>query len=163
MSSTDLDADAIDFAIAAWREEGRWIAQALPAQSATTLDEFATSLRRLPGEGGVLGFVGVSDEFFVAVRQTGEHTRAFVSDGTAILDWSLADEVADSAGIQVDDDELEEFEPLGDLSMLADFGLDSTELLFICNDSELYPDEQVRAIAKKIGFEQQIKSLIPAS
>lgn len=154
------DADSIDYAVAVWREEGRWTASALPAGAAGSLDDLATALRRLPGEGGVLGFVGIADEFFIGIRQTGEHTRAFVSDGTAILDWGLADEVADLSDVPVDEDELEEFEPVGDLSLYADFGLDSTELVFICNDAELYPDEQVRMIAKRIGFDAQIKSLV---
>ncbi len=163
MGTADVDADAIDFAVAVWREEGRWTASALPGRVATTLEDLAEALRRFPGEGGVLGFVGVSDEFFIGVRQTGERTRAFVSDGTAVLDWSLADDVAEAAGIPVDEDELEEFVPLGDVALFADFGLDATELEFICNDPDLYPDEQVRAIAKKIGFETQIKSLVRSS
>lgn len=150
----------IDYAVAVWREEGRWTASALPPGATDSLEELATALRRLPGEGGVLGFVGVADEFFIGIRQTGEHTRAFVSDGPAILDWPLADEVADLLPVPVDEDELEEFEPVGDLSLFADFGIDATELVFICNDADLYPDEQVRMIAKRIGFDQQIKSLV---
>ena len=156
----DDDVEPIDYVVAVWREEGRWTATALPAESATSLDDLATALRRLPGEGGVLGFVQIADEFFIGIRQTGDRTRAFVSDGTAVLDWGLADEVLEAVGLQVEDDDLEELEPVGDLSLYADFGLDATELGFICTDPDLYPDEQVRAIAKKLGFDPQIKSLV---
>ena len=160
MSEDTDEVESIDYVVAVWREEGRWTASALPAESAASVDDLAAALRRFPGEGGVLGFVQVADEFFIGVRQTGERTRAFVSDGTAVLDWGLADEVLEAVGLQVEDDELEELEPVGDLSLYADLGLDSTELAFICNDADLYPDEQVRAIAKRIGFDPQIKTIV---
>ena len=158
----DDDIESVDYVVAVWREEGRWTASALPAEAATSLDDLAAALRRFPGEGGVLGFVQIADEFFIGVRQTGERTRAFVSDGTAVLDWGLADEALEAVGLQVDDDDLEELEPVGDLALYADFGLDATELAFICTDPDLYPDEQVRAIAKRIGFDTQITSLVRA-
>ena len=160
MSAAGTDTDPVDYAVAVWREEGRWNATALPDSVTGSIEDLAAELRRLPGEGGVLGFVGVADEFFIGIRQTGEHTRAFVSDGSAVLDYALADEAADLAGMIVDDDELEDFEPVGDLAIYADFGLDATALTFICNDPDLYPDEQIRAIAKRIGFEAQIKPLV---
>ena len=163
MTSTGTDTDPVDYAIAVWREEGRWNATALPESATGSIEDLAAELRRLPGEGGVLGFVGVADEFFIGIRQTGEHTRVFVSDGAAVLDYALADEAADLAGAVIDDDDLEEFEPVGDVSLYADFGLDATALTFICNDTDLYPDEQIRAIAKRIGFETQIKSLVRTS
>ena len=82
--------------------------------------------------------------------------------GTAILDWELAAEVADVIGLDIDEDELEDFEPIGDLSLFADFGFDSTELALLCGDVDLYPDEQVRTIAKRMGFLPQLSAAIPA-
>ena len=158
--STNADADLVDFAVAAWREEGRWSVSALPARVTGSMEDLRTALRRLPGEGGVFGFIGNFDEFFMIIRQVGEHTRMFLSDGTAVLDWPLADEAAEAVDLFVDEDELEEFVPIGDLEILHDFGIDSTELLLMCEDVNLYPDDQVKQIARKLGFGPQLASAL---
>ena len=147
--------DDLDFAVAAWREEGRWNVSALPLRTAADIESLRAALRQLPGEGGVFGIVGVLDEFFLIVRQSGEHSRMFVSDGTAILDFALVEDAADLAGLPVDEDELEEFMPAGDATILADFGVDETELRLLCEDDSLYPDEQLAAIAKRLGIGDQ--------
>ena len=162
MATGDVDAASIDFAVACWREEGLWSVTALPARSTASADALVSALRQFPGEGGVFGIVGVSDEFFIAIRQLGDRTKALISDGSAILDWDLAEEVADLVGLQVDEDDLEEFEPIGDLSLFSDFGLDSTEMSLLCADEDLYPDEQVRTIAKRVGFLAQLSAVVRA-
>lgn len=162
MGSEGIDDTSIDFAVACWREEGVWTVSALPARSTMSADALVATLRQFPGEGGVFGLVGVSDEFFLAIRQVGERTRAIISDGTAVLDWDLASEVADVIGLDIDEDDLEDFEPVGDLSLFADFGFDATELGMLCSDVDLYPDEQVRTIAKRVGFLPQLSAVIPA-
>ena len=161
MGSEDADAAPIDFAVTCWREEGQWTVLALPERSTSSAEALVAALRQFPGEGGVVGFVGVSDEFFVAIRQAGDHTRAFISDGTCILDFELAEELAEFIGLEMDEDDLEDFEPVGDLSLFADFGLDATELSLLCGDSDLYPDEQVRMIAKRVGFLPQLTVAMP--
>lgn len=163
MSPQTVDADSIDFAIACWREEGIWMAAALPARAASSIDTLASALRQFPGEGGVFGVVAVADEFFIALHQMGDSTRAFISDGAAILDWSLAEEVAEVIGLDIEDDELEDFEAVGDLSLFADFGLDETEISLLCAEEEMYPDEQIKVIAKRVGFSSQLLSVLPAN
>lgn len=163
MGTQQMDADSIDFAVAVWREEGQWLASALPARVATSMDELTKALRQLPGEGGVFGFVGVVDEYFIVVREVAGSARAMISDGAAILDWVLAEEAADVIGLDIDDDDLEDFEPVGDMSIFADFGLDEDELGLLCRDEDLYPDQQIKAIAKRIGFSQQLKSVLRAN
>jgi putative tRNA adenosine deaminase-associated protein len=161
MASEDVDAAPIDFAVACWREERQWTVLALPERSTSSAEALVSALRQFPGEGGVFGFVSVSDEFFVAVRQAGDHTRAFISDGTCILDFELAEELAELIGLDVDEDDLEDFEPVGDLALFADFGLDATEVSLLCGDTDLYPDEQVRMIAKRVGFLSQLTVAMP--
>ncbi|CAB4863741.1 unannotated protein [freshwater metagenome] len=163
MGTQLVEAESIDFAVAVWREEGIWMAAALPVRGAITAEALTSALRQFPGEGGVYGLVAVSDEFFAAVHQIGDRTRAFISDSTAILDWSLADELAEMIGLQVEEDELEDFEAIGDLSIFADFGLDATEVSMLCADDEMYPDEQVKVIAKRVGFAAQLASVLPAN
>ena len=55
-----------------------------------------------------------------------------------------------------DEADVEEYEAAGDVSLCADFGLDGPELVMICQDEELYPDEQVRAIAEAACFRQRM-------
>lgn len=143
----------VDVSMVFYREEGRWNVAALPARGSTTLDNLLDALRRFPGEGGVLGGVAVGDEFFVLVRESGQGRRLMVSDGASTLDWSLAEEAATMIGY--DEDDPEEYEPIGDVSLLEDFGLSAEDVISICQDEDLYPDEQLAAIADRIGCGSQ--------
>lgn len=155
-----MTADVVDFAVAAYREEGRWTVVPLPPHSVTTAQGFVASLRQLPGEGGVFGIVGVADEFFILAHTVRDGVRLMISDAAALLDWSLAQEAADLIGLEWDEDDIEEFEAAGDVSLCTDFGLDGAELVMICQDEELYPDEQVRAIAKRLGFAKELAAAL---
>jgi putative tRNA adenosine deaminase-associated protein len=105
-----------------------------------------------------MGAVAVGDEFFVIVRESGQGRRLMVSDGASTLDWSLADEAATLLGF--DEDDPEEYEPIGDVGLLADFGVSADDIVAICQDEDLYPDEQLAAIAQRLGFEDQWQSAL---
>jgi putative tRNA adenosine deaminase-associated protein len=157
-----MDEGALDFALCVWREDGRWQVSSLPPRAADSLDTFVHAVRQQPGEGGTLGLVSVADEFFVVVRVNGDAVRYLLSDLNAAYDWPLADEVADALGIEVpeDDEELDEVQPAGDLTLLADFGMDAAELDVLCSDPELYPDEQLGSVAARLGFADQLESTL---
>ena len=155
MSTEEVSADNIDFAIAAYREEGQWTVVALPAKAVVTAEGFVSSLRQLPGEGGVFGVVCISDDFFILAHTVRDGVRLMISDAIALLDWSIAREAAELIGLEWEEADVEEFEAAGDVSLCADFGLDEAELVMICQDEELYPDEQVRQIAKRLGFSKE--------
>jgi len=141
-----------------YREEGRWNVAALPARGSTTMENLLDAVRRFPGEGGVMGAVAVGDEFFVIVRESGQGRRLMVSDGASTLDWSLADEAATLIGF--DEDDPEEYEPIGDVGLLEDFGVSADDIVAICQDEDLYPDEQLAAIARRLGFGDQWQSAL---
>jgi putative tRNA adenosine deaminase-associated protein len=143
----------VDVSMVFYREEGRWNVAALPARGSTTMDNLVDALRRFPGEGGVMGAVAVGDEFFVLVRESGQGRRLMLSDGASTLDWSLADEAATLIGF--DDDDPEEYEPIGDVELLEDFGVNPDDIVAICQNEDLYPDEQLGAIAERLGFADQ--------
>jgi putative tRNA adenosine deaminase-associated protein len=157
-----VDDDALDFAIAAWREDGRWLLDALPPRATESLAALVSALRQQPGEGGSLAFVSVADEFFLVLRVGPDEVRLLLSDLNAAYDWPLADEAADLLGIELpdDDEELDDPEPAGDLTLLADFGLDAAELDVVCSDPELFPDEQVGSIAARLGFAEQLETAL---
>lgn len=160
--SNDQD-DAIDFAIAAWREEGRWNTSTLPLHTASSYDALVSALHGFPGEGGVFAFLGLDDACLVALRVEGGRKRALIGDGVAILDFDLLDDMAEGVGLEFDEDELEELVPVGDLGMFADFGLPAEDVAMLCDDEELFPEDLLRSIAKRLGFAEQLSVSLRSS
>lgn len=160
VGAEELAADDIDFAVAAYREDGRWAVSSLPPQAVTTMDDFIARLRQLPGEGGVFGILCIGDEFFILAHTVRDGARVMISDAAALLEWSIAEEAADLIELEWDEDDIEEFEAAGDVGLCEGFGLDGAELVMICGDEEMYPDEQVRAIAKRLGFAQELATAL---
>jgi len=146
-----MDDDAVDFALAVWREDGLWQLEELPPRAAESLENLAHALRQLPAEGGALGLVSVAEEFFVVTRTFGAQTRLLLSDVTAARDWSLAGEVLSELGIP-EPDEGDDIQLAGDLTIFQDFGVGPQDLDLMCADVELYPDEVLSAIAAQAGF-----------
>jgi putative tRNA adenosine deaminase-associated protein len=147
------DANETDFAIIVYREEDRWEADALPTAVTTDLDAFVNALRRQPSIGGTIGFAGVGDDFFLAIRVFGEDVSLFLSDLTAAVDYPLARQVLEALDIPVpSDDELDQVLPAGDMSIFADLGLDEMELGAMSADLDLYPEDAVAGIADRLRF-----------
>jgi putative tRNA adenosine deaminase-associated protein len=151
---TMADVGETDFAVIVFREEDQWEADALPAVVTADLDDFVQALRRQPSIGGTIGFAGVDDFFFVAVRVLGDDVSLFLSDLTAAADYPLARQVLAALDIPVpsDGDELDQVLPAGDMSIFADLGLDEMELGAISADLDLYPEDAVAHIAERLRF-----------
>ena len=91
-----MDTDDVEYAVAAWREEGRWSVAALPPRSTDSLDSFLSALRQLVAEGGALGFLVVDEEFFLGVRMMPDGAaRLLLSDIGAALEYPLAAQAVD--------------------------------------------------------------------
>lgn len=69
------DTDAIDFAIAAWREDGAWRAERLPPRLAESLASLVAALGARASESGVVGLVSIGDDTFLIVRVDGGRAR----------------------------------------------------------------------------------------
>jgi len=54
--------------------------------------------------------------------------------------------------IGLSEDDLEEFEPAGDVRLLEEFGVSAEEIELLCANEDLYPDEQLAAIAERLGI-----------
>jgi putative tRNA adenosine deaminase-associated protein len=144
-------AGGVDFALAAYREDGEWQLQEIASPAFESVDSLSHALRRLPGEGGAVGMVAVDEDFFVIVRVEGSSTRVLLSDVTAAEEWELARSAVDFLGLPADDDE-EEQVPAGDLDLLGDLGMHAVDLAVLLDDVELYPDEMLSDIARRLGF-----------
>jgi putative tRNA adenosine deaminase-associated protein len=150
---TVADVGETDFAVIVYREEDQWEADVLPTEVTADLDGLVAALRRQPSISGTIGFVGVGDDFFVAVRILGEDVALFLSDLTAAVDYPLARQVLDALEIPVpSDDDLDQVLPAGDMSIFADLGLDEMEIGAISSDLDLYPEDAVADIAERLRF-----------
>ena len=77
----------------------------------------------------------------------------FLSDVTASVDWPLARQVLDYLDIPVPEDEdLDQVLPVGDMSIFADLGMDEMDLGALSGDLDLFPDEVLASLARRIGF-----------
>ena len=147
-----------DFAVIVYREEDRWEADVLPTAVTADLDGFVEALRRQPSMGGTIGFAGVGDDFWVAVRVLGEDASLFLSDLTAAVDYPLARQVLEALDIPVPaDDDLDQVLPAGDLSIFADLGLDEMELGAVAADLDLYPEDVVAHLAERLRFGEVVE------
>ena len=147
------DEGSSDFAVVVYREDDAWEAEVLPVALTESLDGLIHALRKQPSIGATIGLTSVGDDFFVALRVLGSQVSVFLSDLTASVDWLLAREVLDYLDIPVPDDEdLDQVFPAGDLSIFADLGIDEMELGAISGDLDLFPDEMLASIARRLGF-----------
>jgi putative tRNA adenosine deaminase-associated protein len=147
------DAGGGDFAVVVYREDDAWEAEALPTALTENLDGLIAALRQQPSIGGTIGFAAVGDDFFVALRIIGSQVSVFLSDLTASVDWPLARQVLNYLDIPIPDDEdLDQVLPAGDMSIFADLGVDEMELGALSGDLDLFPDEVLASIGRRIGF-----------
>ena len=141
----------IDFALAAFHVDDEWQLQEMAAPAFESVDSLSHALRRFSGEKGAVGMVAVDEDFFVLVRVTGSSTRVLLSDVTAADEWELAQSAVAFLGLPPpEDDDVEA--PAGDLSLLDDLGLHADDLGALLDDVELYPDEMLSDIARRLGF-----------
>lgn len=142
-----------DFCVVVYREDDAWEAEVLPVAVTENLDAIIHALRQQPSIGGAIGLAAVGDDFFVAVRVTGSQASVFLSDLTASVDWPLARQVLEYLDIPVPyDEDLDQVLPAGDLSILADLGVDEMELCALSGDLDLFPDEVLASLARRVGF-----------
>ena len=162
----DAAPDEIDFVLAAYREDGQPMVQALAADLANDLEELIVQLRRLPGDAGAVGFVSLVEEVFVIARVRGQHVQLLLSDGGAATEWPIARDVADMLGEEIPDPEDEEAEPMGDLGILGDLGVSDFDMGTIIDNLDLSSDQMLIEIADKIKigpqFRKAAESAFPA-
>ena len=161
---TVSDAGETDFAIIVYREEDQWDADVLPTAVTADLEGLVQALLRQPSMGGTIGFAGVGDDFFVAVRVLGEDVSLFLSDLTAAVDYPLARQVLEALEIPIPaDDELDQVLPAGDMSIFADLGLDEMEIGAISADLDLYPEDAIAGIAERLRFGDVVERALDAA
>jgi putative tRNA adenosine deaminase-associated protein len=150
--------DDVDFAVAAYRDDGEWQLVELHPSVAEDLDHLTDALGRFPSDVGVLGMVSMNDDFFVLVRKVGTQVRMLLSDVTAASEWPLAGGVADLVDAPDADDG--DPQPAGDLDIVSDLGMAALELGVLCDDDDLYPDEILGDVAARLGFGEAFERIV---
>jgi putative tRNA adenosine deaminase-associated protein len=141
------------FAIAAFRDAGRWRCEPLPPAVLEDLRALIAALRGQPPDGGPFVVADVDDEFFLIARQEGARISLLLSDLTASVEYPLAEQVLQRLGEEPpDDDELDEIWPIGDLDLFTDLGLPEDEMELVLDDLDAYPDEMLETIIDRIGL-----------
>ena len=147
------DSESSDVAVVVSREDATWDVDLLPPALTEDLAGLIHVLRQQPSIGGTIGLAAVGDDFFVAIRVVGGEASVFLSDLTAAVDWPLARQVLAHLDLVIPDDEdLDQVLPAGDLSIFADLGIDEMDLGMLAGNLDLFPDEALAIIARKLGF-----------
>lgn len=159
------DAGGGDVAVIVCRDEDdTWNADILPTALTEDLRGLIHALQQQPSVGGTIGLATVGDDFFVALRVFGGQVSLFLSDVTAAVEWPLARQALDRLDIPVPDDEdLDQVLPAGDLSIFADLGLDEMDLGAISGNLDMFPDEALAVIARKLGFGHAMDRVLDAA
>ncbi|WP_095676714.1 tRNA adenosine deaminase-associated protein [Candidatus Planktophila dulcis] len=153
----DVSEQTQDFAIEAWHEDGRWSIASLPDPD--DLTHIIDRLKKQQTNGGAVALITIDDEFFLAIRVLGTHVKFFISDVSCAIDYEVAAEFLELADLDQPDEEDEPL-PAGDVDIFSDLGLHSMELSTLCDDADLFPDEQIEAIANRLGFSEQLTELL---
>jgi putative tRNA adenosine deaminase-associated protein len=95
--------------------------------------------------------VAIDEDFFVIVRVAGPSVRILLSDITAAEEWELASSAVDELGLPEPEDE-DEQAPAGDLDILGDLGMGAMDMGVLLDDFDLYPDEMLSDVARRLGF-----------
>lgn len=151
--------DEVDFALAAYREEGVWQVQELAHDLVSDVESLAHALRRFPGDHGALGLVAMDEDFFLVARVTGGATRVLLSDITAADEWELANSAVVFLGLPMPEEDDEQL-PAGDLDLLGDLGVGAMDLAALIDDPDLYPDEMLSEVARRVGFGAQFDEAV---
>jgi putative tRNA adenosine deaminase-associated protein len=123
------------------------------------LTHIVDRLKKQQTNGGAVALIAIDDEFFLAIRVLGTHVKFFISDVTCAIDYEVAAEFLEIADLDQPEEEDEPL-PAGDLDIFSDLGMHSMELSTLCDDADLFPDEQIEAIANRLGFGDALTELL---
>jgi putative tRNA adenosine deaminase-associated protein len=151
---------SVDFGCIAWHEDGRWSVNSLT--STRDIGSVIDSIKAQQTNGGAIALIAIEDEFVIIARALGDQMQMMISDVTYALDYEVAAELVEVLDLEFPEEE-DESQPAGDLDLLNDLGVSEMELLSILDDTELYPDEQLEAIANRLGFGEQFNQVIESN
>ena len=92
--------ERLEFALLAWRDDGRWRISQLPDDATTDIGVVLDALRAQQVDGGALAMLAIDDQFFIIIRQIGAKMQMVLSDVMTALDYEIAAEVLELSDIE---------------------------------------------------------------
>lgn len=145
-----------DFGVVAWREEGVWRASRLA--HTRDLGSIMDQLKAQQGDGGSVALIAIDEEFFLIARCIGRTMQMMLSDVTYAIEYEIAADLIDALDLPFPEEE-DEPQPGGDVDLLTDFGISVMDLEVMSDDIDTYPEEQITALANRLGFGEQFDQL----
>ncbi len=149
-----------DFGVIAWHEDGRWTLARM--EQTRDVGHINDRLKAQQGNGGAVALIAIDESFFIVARTLGASMQMMISDVTYATDYEVAAEIVEILDLPFPEDE-DESQPGGDIDLLADLGMNAMELEALSDDPDLYPDEQIDAIAARLGFGDEFVELYDLS
>ncbi len=147
---------AEDFGVIAWHEDGRWNVAML--DETRDIGYLIDRLKSQQTNGGSIALISIDEDFFIVARALGTNMQMMISDVTYATDYEVAAELVEIIDIPFPEED-DDSQPGGDIDLLADLGMNAMELEALCDDPELFPDEQIDAIAARLGFGDEFVEL----
>jgi putative tRNA adenosine deaminase-associated protein len=147
---------ADDLGVIAWHEDGVWSVSQLT--HTRDLGAIMDQLNSQATNGGAVALLAVEEDFFIVARKLGSQMQMMISDVTYALESDLAADLIEMLDLPFPEED-DDSQPGGDIDLLSDLGMTAMELEALCDDLELFPDEQIDAIASRIGFGEQFTNL----
>jgi len=142
-----------DFGVIAWHEDGRWeLSELADCRDLTRIIEQLKSQRT---NGGAVALIAIDEEFFIAARSLGTYLQMMISDVTYAADYDIAADLLDVLDLPFPEED-DEPQPGGDIDLFKDLGMNEMEIEAISHDVDLFPDEQIDAIATRLGFGEEL-------
>ena len=82
-----------------------------------------------------------------------------LSDVTAADEWELARSAVEHLRLPFPEEEDDQV-PAGDLDIVGDLGMHAMDMGVLLDDVELYPDEMLSDIARRLGFGPQFDDAV---
>ena len=142
-----------DFGVIAWHEDGRWELSELA--DCRDLTRIIDQLKSQRTNGCAVALIAIDEEFFIAARSLGTHLQMMISDVTYAADYDIAADLLDVLDLPFPEED-DEPQPGGDIDLFKDLGMNEMEIEAISHDVDLFPDEQIDAIATRLGFGEEL-------
>lgn len=155
------------FAVVVAQKNDRWSAHELDLGEIEDLDALAEQMREVADGGTALLFLEEDEEYLAVVRVDGDgEPRTFISDDRAVSTSALAELIMQDIAppeVSDDDDEDEGIKPepeaVGDIEIVASFGVSSDTLLALCAEERMLPADVMTAICEKAGCVDELDEL----
>lgn len=149
--------DAADLGVVAWHEDGRWIVSEL-----NDLDNLSAILEEMRAddiESNCIALISKGEDYFVVIHLKGDDVEMALSDVLYAGESELATDLLEELDLPMPQED-DESQPAGDTGLLSHFGISAMEFEALANDLDLFPDEQIEALAARLGFVEQFLEII---